>query len=392
MGAMRIGNYRESISHEANEVIFRGTTATMLQVNLILPDGNRSVLWTGNTIHVDAKYTIAPERFSYWNQSPAFDRNVRTITITACGSRRHPISLWQANRWYMVRFEEHFSAIIMPREMYYPLKLSFMRSFMESILPNRPSPVSSRSSNSSDRRSPSIVSYESPRGPPTSPHTPEMPHSSNQWRTIYAGEPITTAIWKGYECYLNMTHRTQFFFEISHLIGQEGHRRNDIGNDWTPSRHTAERPTRIRVFIHSEMCLRFIARSFKTVDESEGVQSSNSPATEYKSRTRTVAHWELETANQYARMFIQKCVRKDHANDDFAPDTRNEGLSPFMRTNREGTDKRFILVHRSIGAEFSHQNWYFGDAYRSPDTWMNELGSAHSCDWIEKENCTRNGS
>lgn len=180
MGAMRIGNYRESISHEANEVIFRGTTATMLQVNLILPDGNMSVLWTGNTIHVDAKYTIAPERFSYWNQSPAFDRNVRTITITACGSRRHPISLWQANRWYMVRFEEHFSAIIMPREMYYPLKLSFMRSFMESILPNRPSPVSSRSSNSSDRRSPSIVSYESPRGPPTSPHTPEMPHSSNQ--------------------------------------------------------------------------------------------------------------------------------------------------------------------------------------------------------------------
>lgn len=180
VGAMRIGTYRESITCEADTIIFQGTTATVLRVNLVLPTGNMSVLWTGKALHVDAKYTITDERFSYWNHPTVAVQNALAITVTARGEDNRPVSLWHANRSYVVRFEDHFSAIVIPREVYYPLRLASMREFMEALFPRSASPASSRSSDSPYRRPPSVISYESPRGPPSSPHTPEMPHSSNQ--------------------------------------------------------------------------------------------------------------------------------------------------------------------------------------------------------------------
>lgn len=194
-GALHIGGQSEYISCEANEIIFQGTSATVLRVDLVLPAGSMSILWSGNALGVDDKYSIENERFSYWNHSPDRIRNVRTITVTAGGEDTLPMTLWHANRYYVIRFEEHYSAIVVPREIFYPLKLSLMRDFVGAFIPNvRSATASVRSSDPAERQSTSVrstssssrsfsasvFSAHSPRGPPTSSRTPESQYSSNQ--------------------------------------------------------------------------------------------------------------------------------------------------------------------------------------------------------------------
>lgn len=168
------------ISCEANEIILQGTTATVLGIELALPAGNMFVFWSGNNLHIDGKYSIANDRLSYWNRSSSNIRDFRTITVTAGGEDSLPVTLWHANRFYIVRFEEHFSAIIMPREVFYPLKLSLMREFVESFIPNLRSTSPVPSYESSNERAASEWSPGPSSESSSWSHTPNTSRSTNE--------------------------------------------------------------------------------------------------------------------------------------------------------------------------------------------------------------------
>lgn len=166
---LKFGRNNEDLRMDGNEVIFRGTTTTRAKLVFILPDGRLSIAWYGGQLIIDDVYSIVEKNITMWHQLPREFARLRTQPIYIRGERADPITLSHANRSYVVRLNDSFPAVVMPRCAYYPLKLALMKDFMSQL---GPSNLRERSSMSPER-----MAEDSRIAPPT-PITPRTLESS----------------------------------------------------------------------------------------------------------------------------------------------------------------------------------------------------------------------
>lgn len=132
---MRLGSERETVKFDGVTAVFCGTEMTTFQICLTLPNGHTDVKWFGSQIRIDETYSIYEEGFHMTNRPVSRTRPIRTIFATVDGEGTEPMTLTHAKRSYIIRFEAGFPAIVLPRCIYYPLKLTMMKDFLEKFVP-----------------------------------------------------------------------------------------------------------------------------------------------------------------------------------------------------------------------------------------------------------------
>lgn len=177
---MKIGTERETVRFDGVTATFGGTELTALQICFTLPTGHMDVKWYGNRICVDDTYSVCEEGFYVSNRPLPRTFPVRTISATVDGDCSEPMTLTQARRSYIIRFESGFPAIVMPRCSYYPLKLAMMKDFLGKFVPKE---LFARSPETADRlaedsRLPSPI----PRTPSTAEETDRLTPPSEYTR------------------------------------------------------------------------------------------------------------------------------------------------------------------------------------------------------------------
>lgn len=130
------GRHNEHFHFEANSFVFHGTSITRAKMQFILPDGRLGVSWYGGQLIIDETYSLVENNVTLWHQAPREMGRLHQTYIYVRGDRADPITLSHANRSYIIRLNDSYPAVLMPRCAYYPLKLALWKDFVAQMGPN----------------------------------------------------------------------------------------------------------------------------------------------------------------------------------------------------------------------------------------------------------------
>lgn len=168
---VQLGTVRETVKSDGTTATFQGTAMTALEIRFTLLVGHMTVKWMGGRIIIDETYSIDENNFVMNRRPPRDSQTVRTIKITSGGGWEEPMTLIHAKRSYIIRYEEGYPAMVIPRSAYYPLKLLMMKDFLDKFVPKE---LFGRSS-----QAPAELS-DDPRIPNATPNTPDSFETSDE--------------------------------------------------------------------------------------------------------------------------------------------------------------------------------------------------------------------
>lgn len=175
-----IGAQRDSITFEENVATFTGSKTTMMKIQLAVSTNKMTIMWFGKRLYIDDTYAMHDGKFTVWQRSPCHLSELRPISITAEGENVDSLTLWHCDRSYIVRFEENYPAMVVPRCTYFPMKLTLMKDFVNQFMPRQSSAQSPRADHDPvDEQNVPEASPQTPRGEsePSDMADPQTPPS-----------------------------------------------------------------------------------------------------------------------------------------------------------------------------------------------------------------------
>lgn len=131
----RFGRNNEEFYLDENTLVFRGSAITRAKMQFMLPDGRLSIAWYGGQLIIDETYSLVKKNMTLWHQLPREMGTLHATRIYVRGERADPITLSHAHRSYIIRLNESYPAVVMPRCAYYPLKLALMKDLVAQMGP-----------------------------------------------------------------------------------------------------------------------------------------------------------------------------------------------------------------------------------------------------------------
>lgn len=168
---VQIGTVRETINSDGTTATFRGTDLTALEIHFTLTVGHMTVKWMGGRICIDNTYAIDESEFVMCHRPPQNTRPERSVNIICGGGCEEPMTLTHGKHSYIIRFQEGYPAMVIPRCTYYPLKLSMMKDFIDKFVPKE---LFGRPTHTPDELA------DDPRIPDATPNTPDSNGSSDE--------------------------------------------------------------------------------------------------------------------------------------------------------------------------------------------------------------------
>lgn len=167
---VQIGTERETVKSDGTTATFRGTVMTALEIRFTLSVGHITINWKGERIIINDMYSIDENNLVTFGRRPCGTSPSRSVAIVSENGYEEPMTLSHAKRSYIIRFEEGYPAMVIPRCTYYPLKLLLMKDFIGKFVPKelfgRPS------------QTPAELA-DDPRIPNAAPHTPDSSVSAD---------------------------------------------------------------------------------------------------------------------------------------------------------------------------------------------------------------------